>query len=40
MKGGARFRVHGSRIVLLRFVAFLLRCWSLVIGRPLGSGFW
>ena len=36
----AGFRVHRNGVILLRFVALLLRCWSLVIGRPLGSGLW
>ena len=34
---GAGFRVHRNRVILLRFVAFLLRCWSLVVGRSLGG---
>lgn len=37
---GAGVRVHRKRVILLRFVALLLLCWSLVIGRSLGSGLW
>lgn len=34
---GAAVRVHRNGVVLLRFVALVLGCWSLAVGRPLGG---